>query len=463
MAKNGPNTELPQDGAQNTGNRAVDSDGRAALESRFFGAPLTDDDDIFGEAGFGMEAGLPPSFVIEALQARPSLGRISEEVQLKAAAQAATAQDDRDVRGGFEYGWCHTDHKTGKEIRKSFRTSDYLNDEPYATRVHAMLDQLGLPVPKAGEVFRGTHHDLLFLNSHGVVVRIGPQNIQDLMNPGILQPLGWLEDRGTMMKGQLPLTVALYPGVELYDQYEVSQQKPMMIDKLYDVMKSNDFGTGDLLGQGNTGVIRVLDDDGKEVAVRVLIDPDNDYNAPSSGMRKKLAKHMAAQLGSASETASAVRKDDVLMNTLRDVFNHARNAPYLQKAYEVHQPLRNMFWDAFQGVAAVGGVPDTARRDAFWQTCAAVTNKPMQITLPVWRTSKDADGKLNFERSELHVPHVVLYRPWTGQTADLAVQPIAVSQVVRDAVGQAYAEMKRGFGARVVALGQKIWHDIRNF
>lgn len=463
MAKNGPNTELPQDGAQNTGNRAVDSDGRAALESRFFGGPLTDDDDIFGEAGFGMEAGLPPSFVIEALQARPSLGRISEEVQLKAAAQAATAQDDRDVRGGFEYGWCYTDHKTGKEIRKSFRTSDYLNDEPYATRVHAMLDQLGLPVPKAGEVFRGTHHDLLFLNSHGVVVRIGPQNIQDLMNPGILQPLGWLEDRGTMMKGQLPLTVALYPGVELYDQYEVSQQKPMMIDKLYDVMKSNDFGTGDLLGQGNTGVIRVLDDDGKEVAVRVLIDPDNDYNAPSSGMRKKLAKHMAAQLGSASETASAVRKDDVLMNTLRDVFNHARNAPYLQKAYEVHQPLRNMFWDAFQGVAAVGGVPDTALRDAFWQTCAAVTNKPMQITLPVWRTSKDADGKLNFERSELHVPHVVLYRPWTGQTADLAVQPIAVSQVVRDAVGQAYAEMKRGFGARVVALGQKIWHDIRNF
>lgn len=463
MAKNGPNTELPQDGAQNTGNRAVDSDGRAALESRFFGAPLTDDDDIFGEAGFDMEAGLPPSFVIEALQARPSLGRISEEVQLKAAAQAATAQDDRDVRSGFEYGWCYTDHKTGKEIRKSFRTSDYLNDEPYATRVHAMLDQLGLPVPKAGEVFRGTHHDLLFLNSHGVVVRIGPQNIQDLMNPGILQPLGWLEDRGTMMKGQLPLTVALYPGVELYDQYEVSQQKPMMIDKLYDVMKSNDFGTGDLLGQGNTGVIRVLDDDGKEVAVRVLIDPDNDFNAPSSGMRKKLAKHMAAQLGSASETASAVRKDDVLMNTLRDVFNHARNAPYLQKAYEVHQPLRNMFWDAFQGVAAVGGVPDTARRDAFWQTCAAVTNKPMQITLPVWRTSKDADGKLSFERSELHVPHVVLYRPWTGQTADLAVQPIAVSQVVRDAVGQAYAEMKRGFGARVVALGQKIWHDIRNF
>ncbi len=463
MATNGPKTTSPQDGGQNAGDGAAGSEGRAALESRFFGASLSDDDDIFGEAGFGMEAGLPPSYVIEALQARPSLGRVSEEQASKATAQGASAGAAADIRGGFEYGWCYTDHKTGKEIRKSFRTSDYLNDEPYATRVHAMLDQLGLPVPKAGEVFRGTHHDLLFLNSHGVVVRIGPQNVHDLMNPGILQPLGWLEDRSTMMKEDLPLTVALYPGVELYDQYEVGQPKPMIIDKLYDVMKSNDFGTADLLGQGNTGVIRVLGDDGKEVAVRVLIDADNDFNAPSSGMRKKLAKHMAAQLGSASETTTAVRKDDVLMNTLRDVFNHARNAPYLQKAYEVHQPLRNMFWGAFQGVTAVDGVPDMAQRDAFWQTCAAVTNKPMQVTLPVWRTLKDADGKMNFERSELHVPHVVLYRPWTGQTADLAVQPIAVSQVVRDAVGQAYAEMKRGFGARVVALGQKIWHDIRNF
>lgn len=465
MAKKEPNTPSPQQGAQNAeGNAAADA-GRAALESRFFGAPLTDDDDIFGEAGFGMEAGLPPSYVREIL-ARSSLGRVSEEAKLKAAAQGDAANDAPEARGGFEYGWCYTDHKTGKEIRKDFRTVDYLNDEPYATRVHAMLEQLGLPAPKAGEVFRGTRHDLLFLNSHGVVVRIGPQDVQDLMNPGILQPLGWLEDRGTVTetgKCKLPLTVALYPGVELYDQYEMGLQKPQVIDRLYDVMKSNDFGIEDVLGHGNTGIIRVLGDDGKEVGVRVLIDADNNFNAASSGMRKTLAKHMAAQLGSASENATSVRKDDVLMNTLRDVFNHARHAPYLEKAYQVHQPLRNMFWDAFQGVAAVAGVPDADKRDAFWQTCSAVTNKPMQVTLPVWRTSKDADGKMNFERSELHVPHVVLYRPWTGETADLAVQPIMQSAQMRDAVGQAHGDMKRGLGERIAALGQKIWHDIRNF
>ena len=465
MAKKEPNTASPQQGAQNAdGNAAADA-GRAALESRFFGAPLTDDDDIFAEAGFGMEAGLPPTYVREVL-ARTSLGRVSEETKLKAAAQGDAANDAPDARGGFEYGWCYTDHKTGKEIRKDFRSSDYLNDEPYATRVHAMLEQLGLPVPKAGEVFRGTHHDLLFLNSHGVVVRIGPQDVQDLMNPGILQPLGWLEDRGTetaLGSNKLPLTVALYPGVELYDQYEMGRQIPKVIGNLYDLMKSNDFGTEDLLGQGNTGIIRVLGDDGKETAVRVLIDADNNFNAASSGMRKKLAKHMASQLGSASEHATSVSKSDVLMNTLRDVFNHARNASYWEKAYEVHQPLRNMFWDAFQGVSAVGGVPDAPKRDAFWATCAAVTNKPIQVTMPVWRTSKDADGQMKFERSELHVPHVVLYRPWTGETADLTVQPITQSQAVRDAVGKAHADMKRGLGDRIVALGQKIWHDIRNF
>src|SRR6218665_2216617 len=155
MAKKEPNTPSPQQGAQNADDHDAAAAGRAALESRFFGAPLSvDDDDIFGEAGFGMEAGLPPSYVREIL-AHSSLGRVSEETKLKAAAQGDAANDAPQSRGGFEYGWGYTDHKTGKEIGKDFRTVDYLNDEPYATRVHAMLDQLGLPVPKAGEVFRG--------------------------------------------------------------------------------------------------------------------------------------------------------------------------------------------------------------------------------------------------------------------------------------------------------------------
>ncbi len=465
MATKEPDTASPQHGAQHAGDSAAAETGRASLESRFFGAPLTDHDDIFGEAGFGMEAGLPPTHMRELL-ARSSLGRVSEDAIAKAAAQDAPANDSPQARGGFEYGWCYTDHKTGKEIRKDFRSSDYLNDEPYATRVHAMLEQLGLPAPKEGEVFRGTHHDLLFLNSHGVVVRIGPQDVEDLLNPGILQPLGWLEDRDTgaaLGKRTLPLTVAVYPGVELYEQHEMSRKKPVIVGDLYELMTATKQGTGDVLGQGNTGLIRVLDDDGHEVAVRVLIDPDNDYNGASSGMRKKRISHMQAQTGTAVDAAPAVRKGDILFNTLREVFNAARNVHYWEKAHEVHQPLRNMFWDAFQGVEAVGGVPDIAKRDAFWQTCAAVTNKPMQVTLPVWRTSKDAHGKMNFERSELHVPHVVLYRPWTGQKADLAVQPITSTQAVRAAVGQAHAKMKRGLGGRIVALGQKIWHDIRHF
>lgn len=346
----------------------------------------------------------------------------------------------------FQYGWCKTDHKTGKQIREGWRhnNADFLNDEPYAARVHAMLDQLGLPKPKENEIFRGTHHDLLFLNSHGVVIRIGPQEVDDLLNPGILQPLGWLEDKENVIRQagkDLPLTVAIYPGVELADHYHEAKHKPALVGSLYEMLSATQQGTGDIGTEGNTGIIRVMDDDGQEVAVQILVDADNSFNGASREMRQKTSTHMEAQRSSSAVNGAPIGKGEALFNTLRTVFNAARHVKYWEKAFESHQPLRQLFWDAFNNVPPVTGVPDADKCKKFWATCAAVTNTPAAVSLPLWKMSKDANGNMSFKREVLNVPHMVLYRPWTGQSADQVIQPIAQSKGFRKAVAGAHHDV----------------------
>lgn len=434
--------------------------GTSPMGSRFYAAYPEDDDDIFGEAGFGMEA----AFIPPEMQQFSSRFATSESLKegRPQAAPAAAAPEAPAAEGGFEYGWCYTDHKTGKEIRRSFRGLDYMKDEPYASRVAGMLDKLGLPMPDDKEIFRGTHHDLLFLNSHGVVLRIGPQDVEDLINPGILQPLGWLEDQEVMAPNgkDMPLTVAIYPGVELYDHYIRNPDNPPLAGDLIRLMKKTKQSADDIHGDGNTGIIRVRDDDGTEVAVHVVIDADNIFNSPTQAQRQKRNSAMSEITGSAP---AAVRKADVLLNTLSSVFNSINDTYYWQKAYEVHQPLRKMFWDAFQDVLSGADKPDEEKRDAFWRACAAVTNKPTQVNLPVWRVSEDPKGKMSFAREEIKVPNMVLYRPWTGEAADV-VKPITQPEGLRNAVAKAHGDMQKGnLGERVRDLGRRLWNELRNF
>jgi hypothetical protein len=349
-------------------------------------------------------------------------------------------------RTGFEYGWCKTDHKDGKEIRRDWRKTDYMNDEPYAGRVQAMLEQLGLPQPKPEEIFRGTHHDLLFLNSHGVVLRIGPTDVNDLVHPGIIQPLGWLEDKENKieMHGKdIPFTVAIYPGIELIDHYkkDPNPDKPKIVGDLIDLMVATGQGTADVADY-NCGIIRVHDDDGHEVAVKMLLDPDNSFNSSSGNTKSQRETRMRQQEESSKISKGSVRlnKGEMLMNTLRDVFNAARNVKYWERAFEMHQPLRHMFWEAFRDVPGITGTPDADARQAFWDKCAAVTNNPTPVTLPVWRTEERDKDNLSFVRDELNVPHLVLYRPWTGKDEDRITKPIEQSPALKAAVERAHRD-----------------------
>ncbi|MDY0009821.1 MAG: hypothetical protein RBS08_08950 [Bdellovibrionales bacterium] len=447
----------------------------------------SDQEFMYGD-GFAMGAPVLPTYVREEL-AQATRAMAEGRKQYESTVQQTALRGSKFIkqeqpgapRGGFEYGWCYTDHKTGKTIREDFRKTDYLKDEPYAARVHAMLEQLGLPMPEEGEIFRGTRHDLLFLNSHGVVLRIGPQDVQDLINPGFLQPIGWIEDRQSPLKvpgaGDLPLTVAIYPGIEVDASAETDERyhSPSM-KSLYEVLVETKQDMGDVTTTGNTGFIHVLDDDGAEVPVRVVVDVDNVANGASAQTREQIKTSMKEQRVNASSEGTPMHKGELLFNALTAVFNSVSNNRYWKKAFEVHQPLRQMFWDAFGGVEPVSGTPKAEALKKFWETCAAVTNKPREMTLPVWQMKKDEEGRMRFDRQELHVPHLVLYRSWTMDEADKIVQPIKQAKGLRDMVQAAHIktmeqfdekfdkwlkEVDKPLGQRLASLGRRIWRDIR--
>lgn len=194
----------------------------------------------------------------------------------------------------FQYGGCKTDKKDGSSLRADFRDIDYFFDEPYAARVATMLEQMGLPQPEPEQIFRGTHHDMLFLDSHGVVLRIGPTDVEDLMNPAIVQPLGWIEDEEIAVpidniyhnRGHAPLTVAIYPGIEHYNTFFTKADRPALVGDVEDFLKETGQGAADV-NVYNMGIARVLDDTGEEVAVPLLLDADNEWNFSDKTLNDK--------------------------------------------------------------------------------------------------------------------------------------------------------------------------------
>lgn len=312
----------------------------------------------------------------------------------------------------FHYGWCRTDHKSGQRLRREFRDDDYVFDEPYATRTRAMLDKLGLPMPKAGQVFRGTNHDMIFLNSHGVVVRIGPTDVEDLANPAIVQPLGWLEDREKMINhgGQpVPFSVVIYPGIELnrhfYDAHGLEGD-------CYSFMRRSEQATGDI-GVDNQGIVHVADEDGTSKTMRVLLDSDNVYNRSSYFLARR--RQDAADLLGTTLIAAGARRDAVIDNVLRHVFNNA--SVLWHKVFEKHLPLRQLFWAGLDSPDAAAALPGGPGLDHFWSACAAAVKRPLSLTVPVWRSEVASDGQTKISCVPLTVD-VTLRRPWTGYRAD---------------------------------------------
>ncbi|TVQ84538.1 MAG: hypothetical protein EA357_02640 [Micavibrio sp.] len=333
-------------------------------------------------------------------------GGITE--QAGQATQAAPA--------AFKYGKCVSDHKDGKALRTQFRTIDYMKDEPYAGQVRDMLEHLGLPQPKDHEIFRGTFHDLLFLDSHGVVLRIGPTDVKDLMNPGIIQPLGWLNSQDLKLHHgkEVPLSVTMYPGIELYKHFLEQDDRPEVVGNL-DLLFWETGQSDSDLHEDNIGIIRLEDENGREVAVRMLLDPDNRFNSSHGDKSNKKAELYK------DEQKKGRGKGEAMEATLSEVFKEAKNIGLYKRAFQLHQPLRNMFWRAFKDTDHTGGEVDQELRDTLWQTMAEATGKTKTMSYEA-QTAKKSGLKTLLSGvqacSEMVTVKCRLETPWTPEAKE---------------------------------------------
>ncbi len=305
-----------------------------------------------------------------------------------------------------KYGQCFTGHKDGKEIRDQYRDIDYMYDEPYATDVKSMLDKMMLPFPKSSEIFRGTFHDMLFLDTHGVVVRVGPYDFNDLMNPLLLQPLFWLEDSNHVLKIEeaftggvydMPLTVAVYPGIDL-----ITENVKERMNNLEASFKITDQCCDDLIlrNMGSIDIGGSCED--------VFLDVDNLQNSSGNKLdkaRNDFKKNLLTEFNNFADVAD-ITMQELFSDKILDEIDRK------MKAFYVHQPLRYMFDDVFKDV----NNPDKTKLRAAWDRCRAITNSPeYDAEISVWKINRDAEGKDRYIRDILVIPKLVLKNPWANE------------------------------------------------
>ncbi|GEM_PF-1704193 len=348
--------------------------------------------------------------------------------------QTASAQTE----AGFEYGWCRTDHKTGRELRPEFRKTDYMLHEPYASSVASMLTRMGLPQPHIDQVYRGTHHDMLFIESHGVVVRIGPTDVEDLIHPAILQPLGWLDDKDN------GISVAVYPGIELYNtDMEIGRGDNTLSTQLLLALSRTGQGSSDL-GANNLGIIRI-NKNGIETPVAVLLDPDNQFNGTNNDETKRRKRSIMAQgdgsiTNKSSGSGSVLRSKSIeqAMNSVFDVESAVEN---WKLAFETHQPLRTAFWMAWRNADPNKDAGDPAYLSRFWAQCAAATKQLQRVMVHEWEETQTASGA-PAEAYSQKLYEFALYKPWTADPQDNKTKRLGAAASFDHYLDQAKADPK---------------------
>jgi len=297
----------------------------------------------------------------------------------------------------FNYGHCYTDRKKDSRIL----LGDRYQEDPYLQKnreiVNQLFEDLALPVPNQNGFFKGTHNQIAFVESHGFVVRVGKAEILDLINPLIIQPIGWINSSN--------ITVAIYPGIEIAEQVYPANKYPE--DESYHYHKGlAEFNHKQVAAgfhfedkyRSNMGVIRTPDEQGKEEKdTLVILDPDFQMFTFTDELKK--SRNTAIE----ENSKRFENKADMIAATIYDVFGDKEILQDNIRAFEKHQSLRREFWNACKGE----GKPDKAKLETLWGRCQTVVDNPQQVTFPVWKKENDA-----YKCHELTVNSLVLHSNW---------------------------------------------------
>lgn len=296
--------------------------------------------------------------------------------------------NDLDNKHDIEYGWCYTDKKDGKSIREFCGEKarlDFFELSHSKKFIEKALKKYGLPMPKEDEIFRGKDEDILFIDSHGLVIRIGDhQSIERSANPAILQPIHWTEDDNSNM------VLSIYPGVHLYNNNEGNYFKTVSLHFIMLCFGNKFF---DRIPE-NIGGIQAMDETGKQMLVKLLIDPS--HNDHPYRERASIEVTDPKSLEQSIETLLTNNRCEEYEQSHKIKFN----ADLYRQAFEYHQPLRHAF-----RVFDLDDATEEQKRKA-WETVRNFKNGGYKIY------KKD---KSNPQSRRKLVQTRTLETPWTGK------------------------------------------------
>jgi len=291
----------------------------------------------------------------------------------------------------FEYGWCYTDHKDGREIRENYYRPDYMFGSRYSEISRELFEKIGLPFPDKEQTYRGTTHDMLFVNSHNVVVKIGPTDISDIISPLILQPLGWVSSDRKYSSHffETPLTVSVFPGVKLLSKcgkFKIEDMK----DDFYSMACCMEMKVDGI--DNNLGYVDIKNSKFGKKSVPLTIDIDNRFSNIGYETARDVRNYMDREKLNINNNAELVDKTikAVYLNTYGGAMGD------FVKAFEVHQPLRISFWNAIND--------DMGK---FWGECAGLSKQGKKYEYPVWKFENR-----EYKREIVTSDRIVLYSPW---------------------------------------------------
>jgi len=295
------------------------------------------------------------------------------------------------AREGFatsaDYGWCHTLPPESSKAKiqicdntKQPMRRDFISDPFYSKRTKALLRTLGLKIPSENEIIRGRADEILFLNSHGLVIKIGKNPLYELINPAILQPLTWVSDG--------ILNASIFPGIQHLEynsaQHENktefyeggSSETSVVIGFLIDsYQKAND-----VINQ-NIGTIPI-ENRPFVTNMPLLLDADKINNGD-------IEEERAIEKASLIKNSVLKNRHKVVFDIMEYLYKDIPRYNFFMKAFIAHQPLRDQFNHA------LGQTAESQR---------------LKLLKDVYQRCRDCVAGND--------PEVALYSPWTGKPED---------------------------------------------
>jgi len=249
----------------------------------------------------------------------------------------------------IQYGICRSEEKFSEPSPLHFADTQI-------ETVKSMMTDVGLPF-RVDDFLGAKNQDLLFLEQHGIVVKISHLNDPiDLIHPCLVQPLGWITDETT------DLTLSIFAGEKLSDSFS-DEDMEHFVDVLHASGQEDD---GEIFTE-NLGLAEIPVNSGVlQLPILIDVEPEEAITV-SEGLAEK-KQSLYSTLWGRNDVNNAQSHREILNEVYKDV---KAVGPWMSQ-FDRHQPLRELFWKSMDAQPEGRAV----YLKGFWDTVAQWTEKP---------------------------------------------------------------------------------------